>query len=127
MHALRHSYGSAEERNSRAAIFAERLAVVKAHNANPAHSWKRGVNQLTDKTKGELRALHGLNRPMLYAEKQKQLEARLATGAAVKDAAATMSARKKLPDSLASEKLPPSKSGVFFWLTRVLMGRTDHP
>jgi len=94
------SYGSAEERNSRAAIFAERLAVVKAHNANPAHSWKRGVNQLTDKTKGELRALHGLNRPMLYAEKQKQLEARLATGAAVKDAAATMSARKKLPDSL---------------------------
>jgi len=96
------SYGSIEERSNRATIFAARLAVVKAHNANPVHSWKRGVNHLSDKTKAELSALNGLNRPMLYAEKQKQLEARQATATAV-EAASEVSAeltKKKLPTSV---------------------------
>lgn len=44
-----------EEWNRREAIFNAKLAEIKAHNANPSHSWKRGINQFADWTAAEFR------------------------------------------------------------------------
>ena len=65
------TYGSAAERAERASIFAARLDVIRAHNAesNPPHSWRRGVNAFTDRLPAELRAMKGLDKALLHAGK----------------------------------------------------------
>ena len=48
-------YSTEAERLARERIFDARLSTIRAHNANPDHTWKRGVNHLTDWTLEELR------------------------------------------------------------------------
>jgi cathepsin L len=83
-------YGSPAERVKRAAIFNDRMATIRVHNKDPAHTWKRGVNHLTDRTVGELAALHGLDRSLLFS----QHNARTVAAAAAPTPAVT----KGLPD-----------------------------
>ena len=60
----------AEEEVMRKKIFAEKLAVIKAHNRDPSKTWKMGVNQFTDRTEDEFRKVLGVKRGMLYSEQQ---------------------------------------------------------
>lgn len=49
---------------SRKALFESRLAEIKAHNADPAQTWKMGVNKFTDMTEEERHAFTGFNKGM---------------------------------------------------------------
>eukprot|EP00041_Stephanoeca_diplocostata_P009384 m.144599 g.144599 ORF g.144599 m.144599 type:complete len:378 (-) comp17716_c0_seq1:16-1149(-) len=57
------------ERQKRKMIFEERLAIIRSHNANPTHSWRRGVNQFTDRTTEELAQSKGLDKSLLHFTK----------------------------------------------------------
>ena len=93
------SYGEAAERAARADIFAGRLAVIRAHNADASHGWKRGVNALTDRTPAELRAMKGLDKAMLHGGKAAAAaKAALARGAPAAPAAPASAA--DLPPSV---------------------------
>jgi hypothetical protein len=59
---------SAPEEPLRKKIFAEKLAVILAHNRDPTKTWKMGVNQFTDRTEEEYRRVLGVKRGMLYTE-----------------------------------------------------------
>jgi len=59
------AFASNEERAAREALFESRLAEVRRHNADPSKSWKQGVNQLTDRTEGEIRQLLGYSKGAL--------------------------------------------------------------
>lgn len=50
----------------RKAIFDEKLEVILMHNADPKNTWKRGVNEYTDKTDAEFKLSRsmGYNRPL---------------------------------------------------------------
>ena len=50
------TYGSSEEEQKRAGIFAANLALINAHNADPDKEWFAAVNQFTDMTNAEFRA-----------------------------------------------------------------------
>jgi len=45
-------------------IFNFRLREIKAHNANPAKMYEKGINKFTDMTQAELKAFRGYNRKM---------------------------------------------------------------
>jgi len=47
------------EYNLRKTLFSARLADVMRHNANPASSWKKGINAMSDRTEPERDALRG--------------------------------------------------------------------
>jgi C1A family cysteine protease len=53
---------SANELPMRRAIFEQRLRAIKKHNRNPTHTWKAGVNHLTDRTEEELKSMRGHNK-----------------------------------------------------------------
>jgi cathepsin L len=69
------SYSSAAERDLREAIFTAKLESIRAHNDNPAHRYKRGVNHMTDRSAAELASLNGLDRGLLFAKKAAEPEA----------------------------------------------------
>jgi hypothetical protein len=47
---------AASSSSRREAVFAANLARILAHNAEPQHTWKMGVNQFTDMTDTEFRS-----------------------------------------------------------------------
>lgn len=52
-----------EEHQMRQRLFAERVAKIQAHNTHPkGHSWRAGINHLTDRTEDELLQLRGFRR-----------------------------------------------------------------
>merc|ERR1719420_2824523 len=52
-----------EEHQMRQRLFAERVAKIEAHNTHPkGHSWRAGINHLTDRTEDELLQLRGFRR-----------------------------------------------------------------
>jgi len=53
------TYANDEEHQARKSLFEARLAEVASHNANPGFTWKKGVNQFTDRTESEIRAMLG--------------------------------------------------------------------
>lgn len=63
-----------EEYSMRKRLFDERAAHVSSHNSQP-HSWKLGINHLTDRTDEELRWLFGYKR-QLAASRQESLLAK---------------------------------------------------
>lgn len=63
------SYPKPEERKLRQSIFEQRLAAIKAHNADASKSWKQGVNHLTDRTESELKALYKGTQPGLASKR----------------------------------------------------------
>ena len=66
-------YATADEQAQREHTFNARLSAIRSHNENTAggkrSTWKAGVNHLTDRTHAELRALHGLDRALLFSQK----------------------------------------------------------
>ena len=62
------SYASAEEKSFRENAFARKLADVQAFNS-AQHSWKRGINHLSDRTDAELKALSGVDRALLFSQR----------------------------------------------------------
>lgn len=60
---------SAEEKIERESIFRERLTTILKHNADPSHSWKRGVNHLTDRKIAELKMLRGGDGSRIHHER----------------------------------------------------------
>ena len=63
------TYSSVSERAARDKSFTARLADIRAHNADSAQTYKRGVNHMSDRTAEELSQLHGLDRVRLFAER----------------------------------------------------------
>jgi len=63
---------SYKEYVDREIIFNRNLKEIKEHNSDPSFSWKKGVNHLTDKTEEEFKLLLGLNKPLLYLQKEQQ-------------------------------------------------------
>jgi len=51
-------------------IFEKNLGDIKTHNSNPLFTWKKGVNKFTDQTQEEFKLLLGLNKPLLYLQKE---------------------------------------------------------
>ena len=86
------AYTSDAEHVQRKSIFASRLQVIKQHNGEDHHTWKRGVNPLTDRTPAELKGLHGLNKPLLHDQK--------ATAAPYKKEYKGVDDTSALPDSI---------------------------
>lgn len=68
-HDFAKEYATADERHRRSELFHDRLADITRHNADPAFTWKRGVNHLTDRFPHELRSLHGLDRSLLHSDR----------------------------------------------------------
>ena len=66
------AYATVEEEAQREANFLQRLKAIKAHNADPTQTYKRGVNPFTDRTLDELRPLHGLDRALLFSERAQE-------------------------------------------------------
>jgi C1A family cysteine protease len=52
---FRKTYASPAEETTRAAIFARNIADILAHNADPAQTYKKGVNAFTDLTAAEFK------------------------------------------------------------------------
>ena len=62
------SFETASERSLRRALFDDRVADVRRHNAQPGVSWHRGVNHFTDRTAAELGEMRGLDRALHFAQ-----------------------------------------------------------
>lgn len=85
------AYASAEEHAMRKEVFEGRLARIMAHNRDTTKTWKEGVNHLTDRTDGELKAMMGYKKAVGYTARgngtfcphmeAKRHEAFLASGA----------------------------------------------
>merc|ERR1719197_1635695 len=59
------------EHQMRQRLFAERVAKIEAHNNHDkGHSWRAGINHLTDRTEEELLQLRGFRRQMRAADPQ---------------------------------------------------------
>ncbi|PRP82211.1 hypothetical protein PROFUN_10420 [Planoprotostelium fungivorum] len=63
---------SAEELLARKAAFENRLATVRAHNANPGFSWKRGINHMSDWTHEEKNSMKGYDKNIGHAMRTKR-------------------------------------------------------
>ncbi len=61
------TFASVSEARMREKIFNKNLQDIKAHNKG-AHTWKKGVNQFTDRTPEEFKKVLGVNRGILYSE-----------------------------------------------------------
>jgi len=64
-----HKDYSYKESIERQKIFEKNLKDIKEHNKDPVFTWKKGVNQFTDKSPEEFQRLLGLNKPLLYLQK----------------------------------------------------------
>lgn len=68
-------YSSDSEHGYRKALFERRLVAIRAHNADLTQTWKAGVNDLTDRSPPEFKALRGykmgaakgLSSPQMFA------------------------------------------------------------
>ena len=63
------AYDSVEETSWRATLFEQKLEAVRAHNAEPSFTWRRGINHLSDRTAEELKVLSGVDRALLFSER----------------------------------------------------------
>jgi len=64
---------ASEELAARKTLFETRLAEIKAHNADPTASYKKGVNQFTDMTDAEFKSYLGYRRTPVTGAKQAPL------------------------------------------------------
>jgi len=64
------SYDTPHEENLRQKMVEMRLKKIMLHNKNPHSTYKMGVNHLLDWTDAELKKMHGLNKGLLYHQKQ---------------------------------------------------------
>jgi cathepsin L len=69
-------YNSAEEYKMRRIIFEQKLEEIKKHNQDPTQSYKKGVNQFTDRTNEEFRRYLGYDMGMASASKAKKSESK---------------------------------------------------
>jgi len=65
------TYASDDEYVLRKGILEDRLKSILAHNSE-GHSWKKGINHLSDRTEAEFRQLLGVKKSLLYASKASQ-------------------------------------------------------
>jgi len=63
---------SAEELEVRRAAFESRLQTVKAHNANPSFTWKRGINHMSDWLEEEMEAMKGYDKSVAHSLRTKR-------------------------------------------------------
>ena len=78
------NYRTEEERAERKAIFDAKLAEVKAHNAKPGQTFKKGVNQFSDWTAEEFKRYNTYTqRPVGTAEQMIPINTYGATGAII--------------------------------------------
>jgi len=54
----------------RAGVFNRNLIEIKKHNSDPSFTWKKGINQFTDQTEDEFKQYLGLNKALLYLQKE---------------------------------------------------------
>lgn len=59
-----------EEIAMRTALFEKELAKIRAHNTDPAQTYKMGINQFSDWTEAEMASRKGLNRAMRFSQYQ---------------------------------------------------------
>jgi len=71
------TYANDEEHQARKSLFEARLAEVASHNANPGFTWKKGVNQFTDRTESEIRAMLGYQKHSYVSPNSKTLKTRV--------------------------------------------------
>ena len=71
------TYANDEEHQARKSLFEARLAEVASHNANPGFTWKKGVNQFTDRTASEIRAMLGYQKHSYVSPNSKTLKTRV--------------------------------------------------
>lgn len=69
-------YSSVEEYKMRQRIFEDKLADIKRHNQDPSQTYKKGVNQFTDRTDEEFRRLLGYDMGIASASKAKRVESK---------------------------------------------------
>jgi len=62
-------YSSPEEAKMRQRIFEAKLNTIKQHNLDSTKTWKKGVNQFTDRTTEEFQSVLGLRKDLLYLSK----------------------------------------------------------
>jgi cathepsin L len=62
-------YANEAEYTQRKAIFENRLINIRKHNEDDTLTWKRGVNQLSDRTEEEFAQLRGYKKNIAYASK----------------------------------------------------------
>jgi len=63
------TYETVKEAEDRRRLFEGRLSEIRTHNADPTKTWKKGVNQFTDRTDAEFGQLLGLKKSLLYRQK----------------------------------------------------------
>lgn len=63
-------YETEEEHKFRELIFNYNLNKIREINSNPIHTWKAGVNHLTDRTLNEVDQLKGYNRDLSFSRKK---------------------------------------------------------
>jgi cathepsin L len=69
-------YSSVEEYSMRQRIFEDKLAEIKRHNQDPRQTYKKGINQFTDRTEEEFRRLLGYDMGIASASKAKRAESK---------------------------------------------------
>lgn len=65
-------YKTEEETKERREIFEKNLDTIRRHNSG-GYSWQRGVNQFTDRTGQERKAVSGLDRDLYFGEEQAKM------------------------------------------------------
>eukprot|EP01013_Petalomonas_cantuscygni_P010825 TRINITY_DN24062_c0_g1_i1.p1 TRINITY_DN24062_c0_g1~~TRINITY_DN24062_c0_g1_i1.p1 ORF type:complete len:380 (+),score=78.92 TRINITY_DN24062_c0_g1_i1:121-1260(+) len=63
-------YADREEHDRRKAIFESRAEAIARHNADPSQTYKRTVNSFTDRFDSELARSRGLDRSLLYYQRE---------------------------------------------------------
>lgn len=63
-------YADDAERSLRRQLFETKLAGIRRHNMDPTKTWKEGVNQFTDRTEAEFKALLGYDQTIGYARRE---------------------------------------------------------
>ena len=62
-------YETAAESSSRRVLFETRLASIRLHNADASQTYRRGVNQLSDRTPDEMTKLKGADKTLLHKQR----------------------------------------------------------
>jgi len=68
-HHFRKVYDSEDDRQVRKGIFEARLQDVLTHNADAAHTWKKGVNHFSDRHDHE-RRIRGVDKSLLHHQRK---------------------------------------------------------
>jgi len=63
---------SGDEYQIRKSIFQDSLQKILTHNKNPHHTWKTGVNYMTDYTHSELKMKRGVKKELIYKSRMNE-------------------------------------------------------